>query len=301
MTARAGRVARPGGLGGPAHDYPRDGERREGRCPHRHGGQHTKPMTDARPRWGVPGACPVVPTPFARRHLLSGRVPGWVIAAAGMGACPDGPTAAPPTCSMSNHKRTKRPVPGKPACARRRAPPPRGLMTITQTNPRPRLRRPPGTSGSAFERCRPVQVEPDAAPIVVAVDNSPAAAAAARAAVRLAQELAAPLVFVYARGGPVCGVREAVLPASPRRRDARRAPRPGPRPRGRRASGCARDGEQLEGNPARLVVELARHRGARLIALGSRRLRRGRSVSRKVIRSADRPVLVADPTEPAAA
>jgi nucleotide-binding universal stress UspA family protein len=47
-----------------------------------------------------------------------------------------------------------------------------------------------------------VQVEPDAAPIVVAVDNSPAAAAAARAAVRLAQELAAPLVFVYARGGP---------------------------------------------------------------------------------------------------
>lgn len=174
-------------------------------------------------------------------------------------------------------------------------------MTITQTNPRPRLRRPLGTSGSAFESCRPVRVEPDAAPIVVAVDNSPASAAATRAAVRFAQELAAPLVFVYVRRGPSPALGK---PYYQRRLDTEMRV-------GRRAldhalaaaerAGVPATGEQLEGNPARRVVELARHRGARLIALGSRRLRLGKSVSRKVIRSADRPVLVADPTEPAAA
>jgi nucleotide-binding universal stress UspA family protein len=174
-------------------------------------------------------------------------------------------------------------------------------MTITQTDPRPRLRRPLGTSGSAFERCRPVRVEPDAAPIVVGVDDSPAAAAAARAAVRLAQGLAAPLVFVYVRRGPSSALGK---PYYQRRLDAEMRA-------ARRAldhalaaaerAGVPATGEQLEGNPARRVVEFARDRGARLVVLGSRRPRLGRSVSRKVIRSADRPVLVADPTEPAAA
>jgi nucleotide-binding universal stress UspA family protein len=41
------------------------------------------------------------------------------------------------------------------------------------------------------------------------------------------------------------------------------------------------------------VLEFARHRGARLVVLGSRRRWIGRSVSRAVIRAADRPVVVA--------
>jgi len=49
------------------------------------------------------------------------------------------------------------------------------------------------------------------------------------------------------------------------------------------------------------VVEFARLRGARLVVLGSRRSRLGRSVSRNVIRDADRPVLVPGRTAPATA
>ncbi|MGH2822713.1 MAG: universal stress protein [Thermoleophilaceae bacterium] len=49
------------------------------------------------------------------------------------------------------------------------------------------------------------------------------------------------------------------------------------------------------------MVEFARIRGARLVVLGSRRRRLGRSVSRDVIRSADLPVIVAGRTGPAAA
>lgn len=174
-------------------------------------------------------------------------------------------------------------------------------MTITQTDHRPRFRRPLGISSPGAEGRRALRAEPDAAPIIVAVDDLPAAAAAARAAVRLARDLAAPLVFVYVRRGPSSALGR---PYYQRRLDAEiRA--------GRRTldhalaaaeqAGVLATGEQLEGNPARRVVEFARHRGARLVVLGSRRLRLGRSVSREVIRSADRPVLVADPTQPAAA
>jgi nucleotide-binding universal stress UspA family protein len=58
-------------------------------------------------------------------------------------------------------------------------------------------------------------------------------------------------------------------------------------------AGVAASGEELAGSPARQLVEFARLRGARLVVLGSRRRRFGRSVSRSVIRAADRPVLVA--------
>jgi nucleotide-binding universal stress UspA family protein len=146
-----------------------------------------------------------------------------------------------------------------------------------------------------------VKAEPEAAPIVVAVDNSRAAAAAAQAAVRLARELAAPLVFVYVRRGPSAALGE---PYYQRRLDAEMRA-------GRRAlddalelaerAGVPVTGEQLAGSPARRVVEFARIRGARLLVLGSRRRRLGRSVSREVIRSADRPVIVAGHTGPVAA
>lgn len=125
----------------------------------------------------------------------------------------------------------------------------------------------------------PREVEPEGAPIVVAVDDSRAAAAAAQAAVSLARELAAPLVFVYVRRGPSAAFGE---PYYQRRLDARMRA-------GRRAlddalaladrAGVSATGEQLAGSPARRV---------------------GKSVSREVIRGTDRPVIVAGRTARAA-
>ena len=170
----------------------------------------------------------------------------------------------------------------------------------TATDPRAQLRRPLNFAPSGPEAFRPAPTQPEAAPIVVAVDKSRAAAAAVRAGVRLAKDLAAPVVFVYVRRGPSSALGE---PYHQRRLDAEMAS-------GRRAltdalavaeeSGVPATGEQLAGNPARRVLEFARLRGARLVVLGSRQRHLRRSVARGVIRTADRPVLVAGRTAPAA-
>lgn len=132
-----------------------------------------------------------------------------------------------------------------------------------------------------------------AAPIMAAVDGSPESTAAAATAVSLARELAVPIVFVYVRRGPN-GVLGA--PAFQRRLTSSMA-------RGRRvlkaaleaaaAAGVNAEGEILEGSPRRRIADFARDRGARLVVLGSRRRKFGRSVSRGVTRSAKQPVLVA--------
>lgn len=172
---------------------------------------------------------------------------------------------------------------------------------ITATDSGPRFRRPLGTSRAVAQTRRDTRIELNAAPIVVGIDNSRAAAAAAREAVGLAEELAAPLVFVYVRRGPSSALGE---PYYQRRLDAEMQA-------GRRALNDAlaiaeraavpATGVQLAGTAASRVVEFARERGARLVVVGSRRRRLGRSVSRDVIRSADRPVLVASRTAPVAA
>ena len=92
--------------------------------------------------------------------------------------------------------------------------------------------------------------------------------------------------------------KSRVGPPSESRRDARALS--GALERAERA-GVPATGEQLAGNPARRVVEFARMRGAQLVVLGSRRRRLGRSVSREVIRGADRPVLVSGRTAAAVA
>jgi nucleotide-binding universal stress UspA family protein len=171
----------------------------------------------------------------------------------------------------------------------------------TTTDSRARFRRPLDFAPSGGEACRAVPAQPDAAPIVVAVDNSRAAAAAVQAAVSLGADLAAPLVFVYVRRGPSSALGE---PYYQRRLDAEMAS-------GRRAlsdalavaeeAGLPATGEQLAGNPARRVVEFARLRAARLVVLGSRQRRLPGGVARVVIRTADRPVLVAGRTAPTAA
>jgi nucleotide-binding universal stress UspA family protein len=166
-------------------------------------------------------------------------------------------------------------------------------------HPSPRIRRPLGQRRSGATLHGAGSPEPDTAPIVAAVDNSSASAAASRDAVRVARGLRAPVVFVYVRRDPSSMLGE---PYYQRRLDAAMAA-------GQRAlsaalavadqAGVPAAGEVLEGDPARRVLEFARLRDARLVVLGSRRRLLG-SVSRRVIRAADRPVVVAGRTAPGA-
>jgi nucleotide-binding universal stress UspA family protein len=133
------------------------------------------------------------------------------------------------------------------------------------------------------------------APIIAAVDASASGAAAVRTAIPIARRLAAPIVFVYVRGGPASALGE---PYYQRRLDAETASAKralGNALAAAERAGVPASGEVLDGQPARRVVEFAHLRGARLVVLGPRRRRWfRRSVSRRVKRDADRPVLVAD-------
>jgi nucleotide-binding universal stress UspA family protein len=135
--------------------------------------------------------------------------------------------------------------------------------------------------------------EGQVAPIVAGVDGSSASTVAVEAAVDVAGELGAPIVFVYVRRGPARILGE---PTYQHRLTAAMA-------RGRRvldealqaaaAAGVHAEGEILEGSPRRRIAEFARNRGAQLVVVGSRRRRMRRSVSRGVTRASCRPVLVA--------
>lgn len=133
------------------------------------------------------------------------------------------------------------------------------------------------------------------APIVAAVDSPASSRAAVDTAVRLGRELGAPLVFVYVRRGPArfwgSPVYQGRLTAEMTR--ARRA-LDGALTSAERA-GIQAQGEILEGKPRRRILEFARDRGARLVVVGARSRRLGRSVSKGVIRTAERPVVVARP------
>ena len=131
-------------------------------------------------------------------------------------------------------------------------------------------------------------------PIVAAVDASPASRAVIDSAVRLAADLAAPLVFVYVRRGPAGFLGSPVY----QRRLTKalgRASRVLDRAlRAAAQAGVDAEGEILEGSPRKRILEFARARQARLIIIGSRGRKLGRSVSRAVARSANGPnVLVA--------
>jgi nucleotide-binding universal stress UspA family protein len=109
------------------------------------------------------------------------------------------------------------------------------------------------------------------------------------------------VVFVYVRRGPSAALGE---PYYQRRLNAEMAIGNDALDAALTAAereGVAASGEQLHGNPARRLAEFARIRGALLVVLGSRRRLLGRSVSRAVLRSADRPVVVARRAGPAAA
>lgn len=112
-------------------------------------------------------------------------------------------------------------------------------------------------------------------------------------AVRLAAEMNAPLVFVYVRRGPA-GFFGA--PVYQYRLTAAMARARLVRDRALRAAeraGVAAEGEILEGSPRKRILEFARDRGAQLVVVGRRRRRLGRRVSCAVVRTARRPVVVA--------
>jgi nucleotide-binding universal stress UspA family protein len=155
-------------------------------------------------------------------------------------------------------------------------------MTLTNTE-----RRAPVPAGIDRET-------PKAPPIVAAVDASAASGAVVAEAVRVARQSKAPLAFVYVRRGPAGFLGE---PVYQRRLTAGMN-------RGRRvleraltaadSAGVAAEGEILEGPPKKRIAEFARDRGARLVVVGRRNRKFGPSVSRGVVRSAGRPVLVAN-------
>ena len=130
-------------------------------------------------------------------------------------------------------------------------------------------------------------------PIVAAVDGSEASRAAIDEAVRLARHLEAPLEFVYVRRGPsdVFGhpvyQRRLTKEMSRARRVLDRALAAADR------AGVRAEGEILAGSPRRRILEFARDRNARLVVVGARKRRFGRSVSNGVARAAGRPVVVA--------
>lgn len=144
-----------------------------------------------------------------------------------------------------------------------------------------------------FEPAAPPAPAPiDERPIVAAVEPETAAVTAATAA-RLARELRAPLTFVTVRP------RTSPLLGEPyyQRRLTRDVVR------GRNAidqalaeatrRGVMAHGEIVEGDAPAQILRFASDRRARLLVLGRRARRLRRSVSRRVIAAADRPVVVA--------
>jgi nucleotide-binding universal stress UspA family protein len=131
------------------------------------------------------------------------------------------------------------------------------------------------------------------APIVAAIDGSPAGWHASDAAVRLAVELNAPLTFVYVRRGPAGFLGTPVFERRLTRKMAEARRVIDHALRGAARAGVEAEGEILEGSPPKRIVEFARDRSARLIVIGSRRRRLGRSVSRAIVRASRKPVLVA--------
>jgi nucleotide-binding universal stress UspA family protein len=148
------------------------------------------------------------------------------------------------------------------------------------------------TDRTAAENDDRQPAERNVAPIVAAVDGSAASRAAIAEAVRLGAELEAPIVFVFVRRGPagVFGTpvyqRRLTNELSRARRVLDRALAVADN------AGVPAEREILEGWPRHRVPEFARDRRARLVVVGSRKRKLGRSVSRSIVRAAGRPVVV---------
>jgi nucleotide-binding universal stress UspA family protein len=129
--------------------------------------------------------------------------------------------------------------------------------------------------------------------VIAAVDGSSTGLDAARTGARLARALDAPLVLTYVRKRPPNWLGD---PYFQRELDAETDAAHGALDAASAVAereGVAADTEILEGSPARRIRELADHRAARFVVVGSRRRRFKRSVSERVVRHSPRPVVVA--------
>jgi nucleotide-binding universal stress UspA family protein len=161
------------------------------------------------------------------------------------------------------------------------------------------LATPTRTPASGGAELRLTQAVPaNATPIVAAIDDSSASRGVVETAVKLADELNASLVFVYVRRGPRGFLgrpffqRSLTAKMTRARRAVDRALRAAAQ------AGVDAEGEILEGAPRKRILQLASDRDARLIVVGSRRLRFSRSVSCAVLRAAEGPVVVAGSRRP---
>jgi nucleotide-binding universal stress UspA family protein len=134
-------------------------------------------------------------------------------------------------------------------------------------------------------------------PIVAGVDASDASTVVTEAAVALADELDAPLVFVHVRpnipsflGAPLYQRRLTRDMACGRTILARAVG-------SAQVAGVDAEGEILEGAPVRRLAEFARDRRARLLVVGSRPRKFGRSVSNRLVRTTRLPIVVAEDAE----
>ena len=131
------------------------------------------------------------------------------------------------------------------------------------------------------------------APVVAAIDNSASSQPAIDAGIALAEELSAPLAFAYVRRGLPGFLGEPAYQRRLTKEMDKARETLAHALRAAEAAGVEAEGTVLEGSPGRRIVEFARERGARMVVVGRRRRRLGRSVSRVVIRAARRPVIVA--------
>lgn len=134
--------------------------------------------------------------------------------------------------------------------------------------------------------------------ILVATDGSDSAEPAVSQAIELARSTGAKLVVAYARHAPLPVLGEPVYQRS-LSRELRLAQETTALAATRACgAGVEVEVEVVEGNPAERILELARVRDVDLIVVGSRGLGTLAgtllgSVSREILRHADRPVLVA--------
>jgi nucleotide-binding universal stress UspA family protein len=135
--------------------------------------------------------------------------------------------------------------------------------------------------------------DPYASPPIVAAVEPSTAHGTADTAGRLARELGAPLVFAFVRPRPW-----AILGAPYYQRQLTRDLLRGRQTLDTALAAAKRHGvmpygEILEGDTATGVVGFAKARNARLLVVGQRRRRLRPSISRRVIRASDLPVVVA--------
>jgi nucleotide-binding universal stress UspA family protein len=139
--------------------------------------------------------------------------------------------------------------------------------------------------------------------ILIATDGSPGARAAVERGLDLAEDTEADVIFLAVRRPPVPVFGEPYWQHSITTELARLRPALADATAEAEARGISVDYDLLEGDPAEEILRLARSRDVDLIVIGSRGLGAVKSailgsVSKRVVRESDRPVVVVNERVP---